>query len=115
MTIVSRFQILFCAVTLLLSGFVPVLRAAELELVSQVKIWDEGKHNAFTDLIRWHDRWYCTFREADGHVGGDGRLRVLQSDDGETWTSVALVAEAGIDLRDPKLSITPDDRLMITA
>ncbi len=27
----------------------------------------------------------------------------------------ALVAEKGIDLRDPKLSITPDDRLMIVA
>ena len=36
------------------------------------KIWDQGNHNAFTDLIRWHDQWYCSFREADGHVGGDG-------------------------------------------
>ena len=59
--------------------------------------------------------WYCTFREADDHVGGDGRIRVLVSTDGETWTSAALVGEAGIDLRDPKLSITPDDRLMIVA
>ncbi len=79
------------------------------------KIWDKGKHNAFTDLIRWRGKWYCTFREADGHVGGDGKLRVLESADGKTWESVALVAEEGIDLRDPKLSITPDDRLMIVA
>ena len=89
--------------------------AAEPELKSNAKIWDQGQHNAFTDLIRWHEKWYCTFREADGHVGGDGKLRVLESPDGERWESVALVAETGIDLRDPKLSITPDDRLMITA
>ena len=61
------------------------------------------------------NRWYCTFREADGHVGGDGRIRMLFSADGEAWTSAALIAETGIDLRDPKLSITPDDRLMMVA
>ena len=40
---------------------------------------------------------------------------MLVSTDGEKWISAALVGEAGIDLRDPKLSITPDDRLMIVA
>ena len=45
--------------------------AAGPELVSVAKIWDAGKHNAFTDLIRWHDKWYCTFREADDHVGAE--------------------------------------------
>jgi hypothetical protein len=89
--------------------------AVEPEIVSAEKIWDQGKHNAFTDLIRWHDKWYCTFREADAHVGGDGKLRVLESIDGKKWESVALIEETGIDLRDPKLSITPDDRLMIVA
>lgn len=89
--------------------------AAPPELVSVAKIWDAGPHNAFTDLIRWRNRWYCTFREADAHVGGDGKLRVLESTDGAEWKSAALVAEAGIDLRDPKLSVTPDDRLMIVA
>jgi len=84
-------------------------------LVSVARIWDGGAHNAFTDLIRWRNRWFCTFREGDDHVGGDGRIRVLASDDGEKWTSTALVGETGIDLRDPKLSVTPDDRLMIVA
>lgn len=89
--------------------------AEEPRLVSVEKIWDRGPHNAFTDLIRWRDRWYCGFREADAHVGGDGRLRLLSSQDGRSWEPVALVAEEGIDLRDPKLSITPDDRLMMVA
>lgn len=42
-------------------------------------------------------------------------LRVLESTDGEQWKSVALLTEKGIDLRDPKLSITPDNRLMMVA
>ena len=37
------------------------------------------------------------------------------STDGQAWTSAALVGETGIDLRDPKLSTTPDGRLMIVA
>jgi len=89
--------------------------AQAAEIVSVDKIWDAGKHNAFTDLIRWRNKFWCTFREADGHVGGDGKLRVLSSDDGRQWDSTALLSESGIDLRDPKLSITPDDRLMIVA
>lgn len=90
--------------------------APRLELVGEVqKIWDAGKHNAFTDLIRFQDRWYCTFREADAHVGGDGKLRVLVSADGAKWESAALLAEKGIDLRDPKLSVAADGRLMIVA
>lgn len=101
------------ALALLLALVPRPARAAGPEIVSVRKIWDHGAHNAFTDLIRWHGRWYCTFREADAHVGGDGKLRVLTSTDGQTWESAALITEDGIDLRDPKLSITPDDRLMI--
>ena len=93
----------------------PLLLAAKPELISVKKIWDAGPHNAFTDLIRFQGRWYCSFREADDHVGGDGKLRVLTSADGEQWTSAALVSEPGVDLRDPKLSITPDGRLMMVA
>lgn len=91
------------------------LFAAEPQLPSVRKIWDQGKHNAFTDLIRFQDKWFCSFREADAHVGGDGRLRILESTDGENWKSAALLAETGIDLRDPKLSRTPDGRLMVVA
>jgi hypothetical protein len=78
------------------------------------KIWDAAPHNAFTDLIRYQNKWFCTFREGETHVGGqDGTIRVLVSDDGERWQSAALLSEKGVDLRDPKLSITPDKRLML--
>ena len=91
------------------------MEAAGLELLSTQMIWDKGDHNAFTDLIRYKGRWICTFRESEAHVGGDGKLRVLESKDGEKWNSAALIAEAGTDLRDPKLSIARDGRLMIVA
>lgn len=104
-----------CGICFVVFAGLSTIRAAEPEIVSAVKIWDKGAHSAFTDLIRWRNKWYCTFREADAHVGGDGKLRVLESTDGNTWESAALLEEKGIDLRDPKLSITPDDRLMIVA
>ncbi len=85
------------------------------KLLSVKKIWDKGEHNAFTDLIRFRDKWWCTFREAKGHVKGDGTIRVIVSDDGDRWTSAALLTEEGIDLRDPKISLMPDGRLMIVA
>lgn len=89
--------------------------ATEVEILSVEKIWDQEPHSAFTDLVRWNNRWYCTFREADAHVGGrDGVCRVLSSPDGVKWESVATISEKGVDLRDPKLSITPDGRLMLT-
>src|SRR5262249_47345706 len=69
---------------ILLPVLAPITARAELkaEIVEVKKIWDAGNHNAFTDLIRWHDRWWCTFRESDAHVGGDGAIRVLTSADG---------------------------------
>ena len=93
--------------------FVVAGHAAGAELVSVQKIWDHGGHNAFTDLKRWHGQWWCVFRESDAHVGGDGVVRVIVSADGETWESAAALAERDVDLRDPKLTVTPDDRLMI--
>ena len=89
--------------------------AGGVELIGVARIWDRAGHNAFTGLVRHNDRWWCTFREADGHVKGDGKLRVIVSDDGEAWESAALLAEEGIDLRDPKISVTPDGRLMLVA
>jgi hypothetical protein len=86
------------------------------EIVSVEKIWDRAPHNAFTDLIRYQDQWWCTFREAAEHGEKSfGTLRVLVSPDGGQWAAAAVLAETGTDLRDPKLSQMPDGRLMIVA
>lgn len=91
------------------------MSASELipELISVAKIWDAAPHNAFTDLLRHNDGWLCTFREAESHGHCAAAIRVLQSIDGEAWSSTALIEEAGVDLRDPKLSVMPDGRLML--
>jgi hypothetical protein len=42
-------------------------------------------------------------------------LRVITSTDGEKWESAALLTSANSDLRDPKITIAPDGRLMLCA
>ena len=82
----------------------------QAQIVSVQKIWDKGKHNAFTDLTRFQNLFYCAFREADDHVGGDGKIRILISSTGDNWVNYAEIAEKGTDLRDPKLQVTPDGK-----
>ena len=86
----------------------------EAELIEARKIWDEAPHNAFTDLIRFNDRWFCVFREGAAHVSPDGALRVITSVDGKDWTSAALIKSETADLRDAKITLTPDGRLMLS-
>ena len=85
------------------------------------KIWDQGGHNAFTDLLRFSNYFYCSFREGTAHSPGtggnkqrtDGLVRIIRSRDGIHWESVALMAKDSLDLRDPKMSVTPDGRIMV--
>ena len=82
------------------------------------KIWDSAPHSAFTDLIHWNGKLYCAFRIGNDHVprqaGDEGRIQlIVSSDRGKTWSDRVTLAEPDIDLRDPKLSVTPDGRLMI--
>ncbi len=88
--------------------------AAAAEIVEARKIWDKAPHNAFTDLIRFKDRWYCVFREGKAHVSPDGALRVITSADGIKWESAALIESETADLRDAKITLTPDGKLMLS-
>jgi hypothetical protein len=92
----------------------PLCAQPKLELIESKKIWDAAPHNAFTDLIRFKDKWYCVFREGKAHVSPDGALRVLVSDDGKKWESAARVTSETADLRDAKIAVAPDGRLMLT-
>jgi len=86
-------------------------------LAEYVKIWDKAPHCAFTDIVRFKEKFYCTFREATGHVPGngiDGKIRVIESENGKDWKSSALIEEKNIDLRDSKFSLMPDGRLMLS-
>jgi hypothetical protein len=84
------------------------------EIVEVRKIWDQAPHNAFTDLIRFKGQWLCVFREGSSHVSPDGALRVIGSDDGKSWSSLALLTHPKADLRDAKITTTPDGELMLS-
>ena len=78
------------------------------------RIGDVAAHSAFTDLISFEGRTYCAFREGEDHAqGSNGKIRVLAQDSGSSWTSFALLELDGVDLRDPKLSVAPDGRMML--
>lgn len=87
--------------------------AAEAKLVSVQRVGEAAPHNAFTDLVRWRDRFWCVFREGQGHVSPDGAIRVLSSADGTNWSSAARLTSTRGDLRDPHATVMPDGRLML--
>ncbi|MEX0643107.1 MAG: hypothetical protein WD468_10425 [Pirellulales bacterium] len=84
------------------------------------RVWNAAAHNAFTDLVWYDGRFVLAFREGTVHgvppvSQPGGFLRVLQSSDGLSWNSAALIqGTSNEDLRDAKLSVTPDNRLMLT-
>lgn len=88
--------------------------------MSVKQIWaEDSTYCSFTSLVKYKGKYYCSFREAyqhhgDTHVKGSmGKSRIIVSDNGTDWQSMALIEKEGCDLRDPKLSITPDGRLMV--
>jgi len=85
------------------------------QMIDVLKIWDRAPHNAMTDLIRFQNHWFCVFREGTDHVSPDGKIRITTSDDGFSWESGCLISIPDIDLRDPKITITPSGRLMLNA
>ncbi|MBN2316604.1 MAG: exo-alpha-sialidase [Sedimentisphaerales bacterium] len=103
-TLMSLFFLASCSF-----GAAPVT----VEVLEVKKIWDKAPHNAFTDLVRCNDTFYCAFREGRGHVSTDGKIRILESKDADRWESAALISLSGYDLRDAHLSVTPDGRLML--
>ncbi len=92
----------------------PDKKPQKVEIVSVERIWAEAPHNAFTDLIRFRGRWYCAFREGSAHASPDGAIRILTSGDGREWDTAFHITVEHADLRDPKLSITGDNRLMLS-
>ncbi len=99
-------------VTLALLCLTTFASAQEARLVEVRKLWDKGNHNAFTDLIRFKGRWFCAFRESQAHVAPEAVIRLLSSKNGRDWESASVIEMPGHDLRDPKLSVSPDGKLL---
>lgn len=109
-------QLIFLGCGMVFSFLAPAQSMEETTVIK--KIWDRGGHNAFTDITYFKNKLYIVFREGEGHIPnkdntGNGKIRILSSTDGEFWESTAVLELNGIDLRDPKISVTPKKRMMI--
>lgn len=78
-------------------------------------IWEAGRvpenrslRLEFPSLARFHDHWYCAFREATSHYECRGsRIRLIRSADGELWETAALFDCPTGDIREMRLSLSP--------
>ena len=78
------------------------------------RVFHNGEHNAFTDLIRFQGRFYLTFRSCpDGHmVHPTASIIILASDDARQWDQVHRFAVPLRDTRDPHF-LAFRDRLFV--
>lgn len=90
---------------------VPSVRVASVR-----KLFHNGEHNAFTDLCRFQDRLYITFRSCpDGHmVHPTSSILVLSSVDGDEWEEVFRFHVARRDTRDPHFLVFKDKLFVYT-
>ena len=67
------------------------------------RIPHNGEHNAFTDLCRYNDQFYLTFRSCpDGHmVHPTASILIMTSKDGNIWKQVHRFQVSKRDTRDP--------------
>jgi len=67
------------------------------------RLFDDGNHNAFTDLCKFRGYLYLTFRNCpDGHMlFTSSRIIVMRSADGAVWEQVYAFSVPGRDVRDP--------------
>ena len=86
----------------------------EVRVDDVTRIFDDGNHNAFTDLCRYRDRIYLAFRSCpDGHgIFASSSIVVRASTDGSDWDTVFRFSVPGRDTRDPHFLIH-NDRLFV--
>lgn len=81
------------------------------------RVFHNGEHNAFTDLVEWQGKLWLTFRSCpDGHmVFPTSRIMVLSSSDrGETWQPEHEFSVAQRDVRDPHFLVFKDKLFIYT-
>jgi hypothetical protein len=81
------------------------------------RVFHNNEHNAFTDLVRFRDHLYLTFRSCpDGHpVSSTASAIVIRSkDEGATWEQVHRFSVPQRDTRDPHFLVFKDRLLVYT-
>jgi hypothetical protein len=76
---------------------------------------NDGRHNAFTDLITWRGELWLAYVSSPSHFANrQSRVVLLHSPDGRTWKDAVRFDGRGQDIRDPKLAVI-HDRLTVYA
>jgi hypothetical protein len=74
---------------------------------------DDGRHNAFTDLLHWQGHFWLVYISSPSHFASkDSRVVLLRSEDAKQWQEMARFSGDGQDIRDPKLAIIKDQLVL---
>lgn len=94
-------RLLFAAIPVT-AGQLPEVRVGNIR-----RAFHNGEHNAFTDLVRFKDKFYLTFRSCpDGHmVHPTASIIILSSTDADQWEQVHRFSVARRDTWDPHFLI----------
>jgi hypothetical protein len=98
-----RYAALLFVIVGSLHGESPAADLPDVEVLNVRRVFDNGEHNAFTDLVWFRDRYYLTFRSCpDGHmVHPTASIIILASDDLHSWQQVHRFRVEKRDTRDP--------------
>ena len=96
----------FLSLGMLLNVCRTILYADEMPTVkvSNVRrVFHNGEHNAFTDMVRFQGRYYLAFRSCpEGHmIHPTASVIILASDDLQVWQQVHRFRVKRRDTRDP--------------
>lgn len=92
-------------------GKLPQVRVASVR-----RVFHNGEHNAFTDLVRFKGKFYLTFRSCpQGHmVHPTASIIILTSDDTREWRQVHRFHVEQRDTRDPHFLVFRDKLFVYT-
>ena len=110
----SPFLCLMCVFVLIRSAATAELPVVEVTNVRRV--FHNGEHNAFTDLVRFKDQFYLTFRSCpDGHmVHPTASIIIMTSKDLKDWKPVHRFSVKERDTRDPHFLVFQDKLFVYT-
>lgn len=113
--ILQQAILLFCCLVAICNSIV-LGQEAKVEVTNVRRVFYNGEHNAFTDLVKFHDRYYLTFRSCpDGHmVHSTATTIILASDDLKTWKQVHRFGVPLRDTRDPHFLVFRDRLFVYT-
>ena len=109
-------SVLGVAMAALLPSAAAAGQPPQVRITNIRRVFHNGEHNAFTDLVRFRDRFYLTFRSCpDGHmVHPSASIIILASTDAKQWEQVHRFSVDKRDTRDPHFLIFKDTLFVYT-